>query len=216
MFVSYAHVNLCHFFSSSWCRGLAAASACGSSWTFLFTFMESDESESPSAQEEEDETDSMEEEADTDEENAIAQPSTSDPWLQLLSQTYYELQENFDDTVENYLQQNPEMELQQAKEKSFSDLRSDYRRQLIKVYEGLMKLVAVLKTDPIHRQALATAKNLQISDDFGLEESVRFSIRKRKYLLDQMFDQYPRPSYSGEIQNEETKHCSKYMQPICP
>ena len=38
LFVSYAHVNLCHFFSS-WCRGLAAASACGFSWTFLFTFL---------------------------------------------------------------------------------------------------------------------------------------------------------------------------------
>ena len=35
LFVSYTHVNLCHF---SLCRGLAAASACGSSWTFLFTF----------------------------------------------------------------------------------------------------------------------------------------------------------------------------------
>ena len=40
LFVSYAHVNLCHFFSSSWCRGLAAASAYGSSWTFLFTFFQ--------------------------------------------------------------------------------------------------------------------------------------------------------------------------------
>ena len=38
-FVSYAHINLCHFFSSSWCRGLAVASACGSSWTFLFTLL---------------------------------------------------------------------------------------------------------------------------------------------------------------------------------
>ena len=37
LFVSYAHVNLCHFFSSSWCQGLAATSVCGSSWTFLFT-----------------------------------------------------------------------------------------------------------------------------------------------------------------------------------
>ena len=37
LFVSYAHVDLCHFFSSSWCQGLAAASACGSSLTFLFT-----------------------------------------------------------------------------------------------------------------------------------------------------------------------------------
>ena len=39
LFVSYAHVNLCHFFSSSWCRGSAAASASGSSWTFLFTLL---------------------------------------------------------------------------------------------------------------------------------------------------------------------------------
>ena len=39
LFVIYAHVYLCHFFSSSWCQGLAATSACGSSWTFLFTFL---------------------------------------------------------------------------------------------------------------------------------------------------------------------------------
>ena len=39
LFVSYAHVNLCHVFSSSWCRGLAVTSAYGSSWTFLFTFL---------------------------------------------------------------------------------------------------------------------------------------------------------------------------------
>ena len=39
LFVSYAHVNQCHFFSSYWCQGLAATSACGSSWTFLFTFL---------------------------------------------------------------------------------------------------------------------------------------------------------------------------------
>ena len=37
LFVSYAYDNY-HFFSSSCCQGLAATSACGSSWTFLFTF----------------------------------------------------------------------------------------------------------------------------------------------------------------------------------
>ena len=40
LFVSYAHVNLCHCFSSSWYQGLATTSACGSSWTFLFTFFQ--------------------------------------------------------------------------------------------------------------------------------------------------------------------------------
>ena len=43
LFVSYAHVNLCYCFSFSWYRGLAATSACGSSWTFLFTFFHRNE-----------------------------------------------------------------------------------------------------------------------------------------------------------------------------
>ena len=30
LYVSYAYVNLCHFFSSSWRRGLAVASVCDS------------------------------------------------------------------------------------------------------------------------------------------------------------------------------------------
>ena len=39
LFVSYADVNLCHFFSSSGCQGLAATSAYGSSWTFLSDYI---------------------------------------------------------------------------------------------------------------------------------------------------------------------------------
>ena len=38
LYVSYAHVNLCHVFSSSWCKEVTATSAGGSFRTFLFTF----------------------------------------------------------------------------------------------------------------------------------------------------------------------------------
>ena len=41
LFINYAHVNLCHCFSSSWYQGLAVTSAFGSSSTFLFTFLRS-------------------------------------------------------------------------------------------------------------------------------------------------------------------------------
>ena len=37
LFVRYAHVNLCHFFLSSWCQGLAATSACCSACISMFT-----------------------------------------------------------------------------------------------------------------------------------------------------------------------------------
>ena len=39
LLVSYAHVHLCHFFSTSMCQGLAATSASGSFWTIMFTFL---------------------------------------------------------------------------------------------------------------------------------------------------------------------------------
>ena len=64
--------------------------------------------------------------------------------------------------MESYLQQNPEMELQQNEEKAFSDLRSYYRRRLIKEHEDPIKLVTVLKMDPIHRQVLATENIVQL------------------------------------------------------
>ena len=38
LFVGYAHVNLCHFSSSSGCQRVTSTSACGSSWTFLLPF----------------------------------------------------------------------------------------------------------------------------------------------------------------------------------
>ena len=38
LFVSYTHVNLCHFFSSSWCQGMAATSACALPGLFCLPF----------------------------------------------------------------------------------------------------------------------------------------------------------------------------------
>ena len=40
LFVSYAHVNLCQFFSSPWCQAMPATSAYGFSWTFLLTYFQ--------------------------------------------------------------------------------------------------------------------------------------------------------------------------------
>ena len=39
LFVCFVHVSFLSFFSSSWCRGLAAVCDCGTAWTFLLTFL---------------------------------------------------------------------------------------------------------------------------------------------------------------------------------
>ena len=38
LFVCFVLVSFLSFFSSSWCRGLAAVCDCGTPWTFLLTF----------------------------------------------------------------------------------------------------------------------------------------------------------------------------------
>ena len=40
LFVCSVHVSFCYFFSSSWCRGLAAVSDCGTPSTFLLFFFD--------------------------------------------------------------------------------------------------------------------------------------------------------------------------------
>ena len=39
LFICFVYVSFCHFFSSSWCRGLAAVYDCGTPWTFLLAFL---------------------------------------------------------------------------------------------------------------------------------------------------------------------------------
>ena len=45
--------------------------------------------------------------------------SKSEPWVRIIKQTYDALQEDWDEAVENYLQQNPGMALEDAKMKAY-------------------------------------------------------------------------------------------------
>ena len=77
------------------------------------------------------------------------------------------LKENFDDAVVMYVQLNLGMEIEEAENKAYEELRSDYGRELIAQSEDLVKYGTVSKKDQEHRQVLATAKHLQINDDMG-------------------------------------------------
>ena len=123
---------------------------------------EAGENEVPS---EESEAQDEETDTDTDEENEIPQSkTTSDPWDRIMTETYETLQENFDDTVENYLQQNLGIQIQETENNAYEELRPDYSRELIRQYEDLVKIGSILKKDLVHRQVLATAKKKTSAD----------------------------------------------------
>ena len=74
-----------------------------------------EESEVPSEESEVQDEETDTDEYDTDKQNEVPQSKTTfEPWDRIITEMYETLRENFDDTVETYLQQHPEMEMELA------------------------------------------------------------------------------------------------------
>ena len=61
----------------------------------------------------------------------------SEPWDRIMETVYDILQDTFDDTCETYLEQNQGMEITEADQKAFDELKSNYRQALISQYHDL-------------------------------------------------------------------------------
>ena len=54
----------------------------------------------------------------------------------------------------------------------------------------------ILKKDTIHKQIVATAKRLRSEEDYDLAESYVSALKKRKFLLERILDNYEMPNLS--------------------
>ena len=64
------------------------------------------------------------------------------------------------------------------------------RQALISNYHDLMQMGNILKKDPIHKQIVATAKRLRSEEDYDLAESYTWALKKWKFLLERILDNY--------------------------
>ena len=88
------------------------------------------------------------------------------------------------------------MEIAEAERKTFDELKSNYRQALISNYHDLVQMGNILKKDPIHKQIVATAKRLRSKEDYDLAENYAWAVKKRKFLLERILDNYETPKYS--------------------
>ena len=123
------------------------------------------------------------------------------PWDRIIERAHDALQKDFDDAVENYLQLNPGMALEDAKANAYDELRKDCRQALITQYRDFVNLVVILKKDPLHKQFWTTAKRLEIDDHFAEQEAMMYAVRKSRFLIEHLLDQYEKPSYSYPTHN---------------
>jgi hypothetical protein len=61
-----------------------------------------------------------------------------------------------------------------------------------------------LHADSTHQKVIATAKRLRDEDEYDSEESLRYAVRKRRYLLNKKLDNYAHPTATlTEERNED-------------
>ena len=82
-------------------------------------------------------------------------------WDRLIEREYDSVQERFNETVETALEEDSSMEIEEAEDKVFEEMKPIYRSALMARYQDLVHLCSNLKRDPTHKEVLATANRLR-------------------------------------------------------
>ena len=93
------------------------------------------------------------------------------------------LNEEFDDTMENYIRQNPSIETEDVAAKDYEELCKDHRQILIAQNQDLMKLGTILKKDPFYLQILTKTNKQGTAEDFDDHKVTLYAVTKTRFVF---------------------------------
>ena len=113
---------------------------------------EMEENDDVSEQDDDIEEDDVTDESDVDLSVEKEHGQKTEPWDTLMNQVYDSMQDTFNERVDNILQHNKDIQLRDAENAAYVNLKPEYRRSLINNYQNLLKLVSHMKLDAIHKK----------------------------------------------------------------
>ena len=167
---------------------------------------ENTEDEDEDDDEDEDKEDEDEEEEDEEEEGVSKKTKKHKirPWDVLVKIAAENLQDIFNETVEETLAGHQNKDIQDAEEMAYEELKPNYLSQLISRYKYMVWVTAALKEDPVQQRIMKTAKRLREEEDYDDDESMEYAIKKRNFLIERKLDEYDPPSYEGDGEQART------------
>ena len=75
------------------------------------------------------------------------------------------------------------MSTSESRQAAYSYVLSSLRRNITRFYLSKIELSKKLRRDNVHKQIMATKIKLEDDDDFDENEAIRYAIKKRKYLI---------------------------------
>ena len=97
--------------------------------------------------------------------------------------TYRDNQDQFDETVENSLQETPNTDVESAEEMAYEELKLKYRSSLVSKYQDLVALGSALRKDPVHKKVMSTAHRLRDEEDYDEEEAMQYALKSEDIYL---------------------------------
>ena len=75
---------------------------------------------------------------------------------------------------------------------------------------------AALKKDPVNKKIASTAKRLRDEEDYDEDESREYAIKKRKFLIVKMMDNYDPPNYEETEEQTSALPYKPQRNPLFP
>ena len=145
-------------------------------------------------------TDDEEQETDDDDENDEDEPELKDMIRQARSKHY----PIFEKLVDEYMKV---MSEEDAIEKAESDMRKCYKDQFLKDYTDLLLTMYDLQYSKMHGIIKQTIKRLRDEEEFSPHEAIKYAVKRRKYMFDDLLDEVAAESETrDDEEDEEQEH----------
>lgn len=154
----------------------------------------SDISDSETLDNEEEEEEEMDEQVDSDNED--------DPWQCIIDRAFELCQEKYIDKVSELMTQN-DYSKENAKQEAFEELTPLYRKTIAKVLTAKIEWYQSMRRNQLYRAIERTAKRLQEEEDYGVQESYKYAVSKRKFMFDNLLKLYEPPEVSDTEMSDE-------------
>ena len=132
-------------------------------------------------------TSESEQSEDTSEESDEVETS---PWYEIVNKTFQMYMPEYIERV-NELE---EAGHKNPREAAYQDMFKLYRDEIGKQYLERVFWHNDMKRDPVHRKIKSTAKRLREDDEYEIDESWKYAFKKRKFLVDNVLNDYNPPS----------------------
>ena len=141
--------------------------------------------------------DTTETDESTDDDSDHEEEDISRPWHDFLEEAWGDVE----DKAENFIEESNEDDIFQAREATYSAVRSDMRRALQSRFVDFFQLAHEFKRDPVYKKIIETAQQARADDDMDYEEALVHATQKRALLFNRLIDQWE-PVWTDEEEED--------------